>query len=405
MTRAVIQVPKWSHDVFNGTARYRVAYGGRGSGKTWEFVRRLVRRAATDQLRIMCLRELQKSIKDSVFATVKSQIEAMRMDGNFRIGKTYIESKIGSEFIFHGLRYNAEEIKSTEDVDIAYVEEAQKVSADSWKYLIPTIRKPGSEIWAVFNPDLETDPTYQRLVLETPPRIKRRMVNWDENPWFTEELDEERRYLLRVDPDAYANVWGGECRASTEAQVFHGKWSIDVFDDIVGMDGPYYGADWGFSQDPTALIRMFIHDECLFISHEAYKIGCEIDDTPKLFEKVPGSKQHYIRADNARPEMISYMNRNGYKVAPTEKWSGSVESGVKVLRGFKKIIIHERCKHMTDEARLYSHKKDRLTGDVLPDIIDKHNHGWDSVRYGLNPIIKAQMSNPNRPVGLSVAGL
>ena len=216
-----------------------------------------------------------------------------------------------------------------------------------------------------------------------------RKVNFDENPWFPETLDLERRWMQRTDPDAYAHVWLGECRQYTDAQVLRGKWTVEPFEpDPDTWHGPYYGADWGYAKDPTALVRCWIHDGRLYIEHEAYQVGCEIDQTPALFEAVPGSRAHLIRADSARPETISYMRRQGFRIIGAKKGKGSVEDGVAHLRGYEQIIIHPRCTHTAEEARLWSFKVDKLTGDVLPRLEDKNNHCWDAVRYALEPIIR-----------------
>ena len=153
-------------------------------------------------------------------------------------------------------------------------------------------------------------------------------------------------------------------------------------------DGPYFGADWGFSTDPTVLLKMWVHNKRLHIEHEAYKVGCDIVDTPKLFDTVPGSRRYVVRADCARPETIHHVQRAGFRIEAATKWPKSVEDGITLLRSFEKIVIHPRCKNMIQEARLYSYKTDKLTGDVLPDIIDRHNHCWDAARYGLLPLIR-----------------
>ena len=154
--------------------------------------------------------------------------------------------------------------------------------------------------------------------------------------------------------------------------------------------GPHYGADWGFSVDPSTLVRCWIDGRTLYIEHEAYAVGCDLDDTPKLFDSVPDARKHTIRADSARPETISHMRRNGYPLMlGVEKGKGSVEDGVEHLRSYERIVIHPRCVHAAEEARLWSYKTDKLSGDVLPVLLDKHDHIWDAVRYALAPIIRA----------------
>ena len=157
-----------------------------------------------------------------------------------------------------------------------------------------------------------------------------------------------------------------------------------------GWDGPYFGADWGFSQDPTTLVKLWIGERKLYVEHEAYGVGVDIDRTPEFFDRVPGAREATIRGDSARPETISYLRRNGYPgIESVTKWKGSVEDGVAALRGFEQIVIHPRCRHTEEEARLWAYKIDRLTGDVMPDLVDRHNHIWDAVRYALEPVIRS----------------
>lgn len=379
-------------EVFEGIFapyRYKVFYGGRGSGKSWTVAGALVWLAARVNLRVLCARELQISMADSVHKLLCDEIERQRLAPFYAVTKTGIVcAATGSEFMFKGLRHNVNEIKSTEGIDICWVEEAQRVSEDSWSTLIPTIRKQGSEIWMTFNPEDEHDPTYKRFVANVPPNSLVRKVNYVHNPFFPETLREEMEYLKRVDFDAYLHVWEGEPKARNKSQVFHGKYRIDRFDTPSDVERFYFGADWGFAQDPTTLIRCFIRDRKLFIDYEAYGIGVELDELPQFFNAVPGARSSLIKADNSRPETISHVAARGYSIVPAAKWSGSVGDGIAFLRSFEEIVIHERCKHTAEEARLYSYKVDRKTGDVLPVIVDANNHCWDAVRYALDGLVQ-----------------
>jgi phage terminase large subunit len=369
-------------------ARYKVAYGGRGSGKSWNVARTLLILAGVRPLRVLCARELQVSIRDSVHRLLADQIEAMGLDSFYQVKDKEIVARNGSMFIFEGLRHNITKVKSMEGIDICWVEEAERVSEASWKVLIPTIRKSGSEIWVTFNPDAETDPTYKRFIKNPPPDSIVVKVNFDQNPWFTDELRKEMEYDFRVDPDSAAHIWGGECRKISDAQVLKGKWVIDAFEPRPEWSGPYFGADWGFSKDPTVLVKSYIHDRTLYVSEEAYGVGVEITETPALFDSVEGARKHTIRADSARPETISFMKRSGFNVIAAKKGPGSVEDGIQHLRGYEKIVIHPRCKYTSQEARLYSYKVDKLTGDILPILVDANNHCMDAIRYSLEPIMR-----------------
>lgn len=374
-------------------SRYKCAYGGRGSAKSWSFARALIAVAYTRTARILCVREFQTSIADSVLRLLADQIEALGLLPWFDIQQKSIICKLtGSEFLFKGLRHNVQEIKSTEGVDYCWVEEAQSVSSDSWQVLIPTIRRTGSEIWVSFNPFEERDPTYKRFVLEPNPAAVVVKTGWQDNPRFPAELDAERRYMLNSDPDAYEWVWGGHVRTISDALIFKGRVSVEAFE-TPERSRFFHGADWGFSQDPTVLVRSYVSDNnILFIDQEAYGVGIELDHLPALFEKVPTARSWPIKADSARPETISYMRRQGFSISAAEKWKGSVEDGIEHLKGFSKIIVHERCARTAEEMRLYSYKQDAKTKEVLPVVLDRWNHCIDSLRYGLDGYIRARGS-------------
>lgn len=383
----VADLPEYAEPLFE-PHRYKVLYGGRGAGRSWTMARTLLIQAAARPLRILCTRELQNSIQDSVHRLLVDQIRLLGLP--FEITQREIRHLNGSVFLFEGLRYNVTRIKSIEGIDVCWVEEAEKVSKESWDVLIPTIRKEGSEIWVTFNPDLESDPTYQRFIVHPPPGAWVAKVSGDDNPWLPDTLVAEREYLYRVDPDAAAHVWGGECRQASDAQILRGKWIVEAFEPGADWDGPYHGLDFGFAQDPLAAVKCWIHGRRLMVEHEAYQIGLELDDTAPFLERhIPGIASHVVRADSARPESISYLRRHGLpRIEAVEKWSGSVEDGIAHLRSYEQIVIHSRCKHTADEARHYSYKVDQRTGDVLPVIVDAANHTIDSARYALAPLIR-----------------
>ncbi len=295
--------------------RYKVAYGGRGGAKSWAYAKTLLALAVASPIRILCAREVQKSIQQSVCQLLKDQIKELDLEAHFDDLKTEINGVNGSQISFSGLSdQTATSIKSFEGIDIVWVEEAQTVSKRSWEILIPTIRKANSEIWVSFNPDLEEDETYNRFVIKPPDNAKVVKVGWRENPWFPDVLKDEKDYLARVDPDAYSHIWEGNCVLHSDDQVLSGKVAIREFTPETEWNGPYFGADWGFSQDPTTLIKCWIHGRSLYVEHEAWGLGVDIDATPSLFDSVPGARQFMITADNARPETISYMNKIGLQM-------------------------------------------------------------------------------------------
>ncbi len=270
-------------------------------------------------------------------------------------------------------------------------EEAQSVSEESWEVLIPTIRKEGSEIWVSFNPDREEDATYQRFVVNPPRDCKSVLINYMDNPWFPEVLRREMEYCKEVDYSKYEHVWLGKTILNTETQVFHDKFEMKEFETPEGVEF-FYGADWGFAADSTAITRCFIQDQCLYVDYEAGGVGIEFEELPALFESIPDVHKWQIRADNARPETISYVKRQGFNIVGCPKWKGSVEDGIEYMRSFRRIYVHTRCPRTYNEFKFYSYKQDKNTGMVLPIILDKDNHYIDSLRYGLNPYIQKNVS-------------
>lgn len=227
------------------------------------------------------------------------------------------------------------------------------------------------------------------FVLNKPPKSRVCYVNFWDNPWFPDVLREEMEYLRSVDYEAYKHIWEGVPKAISDAVIFKGKYSIEPFEEPSDIERFYYGIDWGFAVDPTVLIRAFIKDDQLFVTHDARGIGVDFDQIPELFDQVPDSRYNLIYADAARPDTISYIKKKGFHVSPADKWSGSIEDGIAFLRKFKKIVIHPRAKDgIGVEAKLYSYKQDPLTQEILPVVVDKHNHGWDALRYALTKLIR-----------------
>lgn len=200
--------------------RYKVAYGGRGGAKSWGFARALLILGAQKTLRILCARETQKSIQDSVHKLLSDQIKAMGLEAFYQVQKAAIIGANGTEFAFAGIRQNVGNMKSFEGCDICWVEEAQNVSKHSWDVLIPTIRKDGSEIWISFNPELETDETYKRFVLNPHPGGLPIKINWSDNPWFPDVLRQEMEHLKAKDPDSYEHVYEGMCKQTVEGAIY-----------------------------------------------------------------------------------------------------------------------------------------------------------------------------------------
>lgn len=346
--------------------------------------------------RVFCGREIQKSIADSVHQLFSDLItKDLNLDPKLYtiLNNRIIFHETGSQISYGGLQnHTVDSVKSMEGCTIAWIEEAQRVSEKSWELLIPTIRADDSEIWVSFNPDLASDPTYQRFIVNTPPNAIVVKVGWQDNPYFNKELVAEKDYLKEVDYDAYSHVWEGNPKKASDAQIFKDKFVVERF-----AVEPHWrrvdGLDFGFSTDPTAYVVSYISEPYLFVRYEAGGHQIELDDLPRVLDEVPEAREHVIRADNSRPESISYLNRHGYgKVRSCKKWTRCVEDGIEYMRSFKKIVIHPDCVKTAQEFDLYSYKVDRQTEEVMRDIVDKHNHYIDGIRYSLEPhIIKREI--------------
>ena len=389
-----IERPAWARRLWE-PSRYKILYGGRGSGKSWGVGQWLVICAAQQHERILCAREYQETLDDSVYHVLSMWVQAMKLDWSrgYRIMRDKIvHRKTDSEFIFRGLRRNPHSLKSIDGLTKAWVEEAHTITKVSWELLKPTIRAPSSEIICTLNRTTPED-VLNDMIEHPPDNALVMEVNWRDNPFFPEVLEEERRAMLATDPDYYQHVWEGEPLRRTDAQVLGGKWVVADFETDRRWHGPYYGLDWGFANDPLAAVELYIdpHANRLMVTREAGRTRLDLDETPRyLRAHFPGIEDYIVRADNARPESVSYIKRhaNGIsRIASAPKWPGSVKDGIQFLRSFSQIVIHASCVQTQREARLYSYKVDKLTEEVLPDIIDANNHFIDAMRYGLSPLI------------------
>jgi phage terminase large subunit len=393
VTELRMQAPEWFLP-FLQPARYKGAHGGRGSGKSHAFAEYILLRSVQQRTDVVCIREVQRSLQQSVKKLIEMKIEALGLGSFFEIQQTVIKAKTGGVIIFMGMQdHTADSIKSLEGYDLAWVEEAQSLSARSLELLRPTIRKPGSELLFTWNPSGELDPVNALLRGENPPPDAIvREVNFTDNPWFPDVLKQEMEYDRRRDPDKYQHVWMGGYQRNSEARVFR-NWRIEEFETEPAWT-LRQGADWGFSVDPSVLVQCAIVGRTLYVTHECYRIGCEIDFLPELFRTVPESERWPTTADSARPETISYMQRHGFpKMLAAVKGAKSLEEGIEFLRTFD-VVVHPRCKHTIEELTLYSYETDPLTGAILPRLADKDNHVIDSLRYACEGARRAGRATP-----------
>lgn len=398
MSTLEIDTPRWALPLLK-PARYKGAWGGRGSGKSHFFAELLIEEhICNPNQSSVCVREIQKTLNQSVKRLLEDKIAKLNVGNYFECLDSMIKSRNGTgTIIFMGMQnHTADSIKSLEGYDRAWVEEAQSLSQNSLDKLRPTIRKPGSELWFSWNPSLDTDPVDVLLRGEhAPPDTQVVKVNWSDNPWFPDVLKDEMQYDARRDPDKYAHIWMGEYQRNSESRVFR-NWTIEEF--VTPVDATLrFGADWGFASDPTVLVRCHIQGRKLYIDYEAYQVGCEILNIPELFMTVPESERYPIVADSARPETISHVKKHGFpRIMAAVKGPKSIEDGIEWLKSFD-IVVHPRCRHTIDELSLYSYKVDKMTGQVLPMLEDKQNHVIDALRYACEGVRRANKRTMNRP--------
>jgi phage terminase large subunit len=373
-----------------GTYQYRVLRGGRGSGKSvgaavvallWGYV---------SKMRILCVRQFQNSIRDSFYAELVEAMEKYQwLAEQYVVTKESITGKNGTQFIFKGLDRNPQSIKSLAKIDLTIVEEGEDIPEESWVNLEATVfRQPMSELWCIYNPKKENSPVDKRFIKNEAPRSIVKDVNWSDNPFFPSGLDVLRRRDMEVfDYATYLHIWEGAYLKNSKAQIYHDKFSVKTFEPGPDWNGPYQGLDWGYSQDPTALIRVWVHDECLYIEYEAGDVGVELDNVPKLMPTEDWDRFE-TRADSAQPAMISHVRSKGMRrIVGAKKGKGSVEDGIQFIRSFRHIYVHPRCKQTLNELNTYSWKVDRLSGDILDVPVDANNHWLDALRYALEPIM------------------
>lgn len=417
---AALSIPPKLIPMFSTPSRYKGAWGGRGSGKTRSFafmsaVFGTVCAAQGKTGIILCGREFQNSLNDSSFAEVRAAIESDAwLKSQWEIGRQYIRHNAGGvEYVFSGLRHNIESLKGKARILLAWVDEAEQVSEMSWKTLIPTVREPGSEIWITWNPASPDSSTHRRYRTEATADMQIVELNWSDNPWFPEVLNDERKRDLLVRPDDYTHIWQGGFLARSDAKVFK-NFRVQEFESPANATFRF-GADWGFSVDPAVLLRGFIGrmendrpvsdptGRMLFIDYEAYEVGVEVDATPEFFDRIPQSRDFRITADTARPELVSYMRRHGFpKIVPATKGAGSIEDGISFLQSFE-IVIHPRCTETAREFGNFSYKIDKQTDEVLPFLDAWDDHTIDAARYMLEGLrrqgvaLKPETSDNKRP--------
>ena len=383
--------------------------GGRGSTKSSFIAIEIVLGIMNDpEANAVCFRKVSNTIRDSLYSTFVWAISVLGVSDKWKPTVApfeFVYLPTGQKIILKGLD-DPQKMKSV------------KVAKGYFKYLWFEELAEFSgmeEIRNVQQSVLRGGEIFVEFLSYNPPRDPQAWVNKErevinnnryvhhstyldvpEN-WLGSRFIDDANRLKEHDDVLYQCEYMGLSIGLTDSVVFNGKYIIQDFKPQEWWSC-LHGADWGFANDPNVLVKIWIAphniygDNCLYIEYEAYGFKVDNNLIPELFDKIPDSRKYLIRADCSRPETISYIRQKGFNIIGAEKWGGSVEDGIAFIRSFDKIIIHPRCSYMTEEARLYSYKIDKLTKEILPKLVDGYDHGWDAVRYALQVLIKERLT-------------
>lgn len=393
-----VKFPEKLEFLLNAKARYKGAKGGRGSAKSWSFARALLILGSTKKLRILCTREVQKSIKQSVHKLLKDQIESLGLAAFYQVLETEIRGKNGTEFSFSGLsELTVDSIKSFEGCDIVWVEEAQTVSKRSWSVLIPTIRKDGSEIWLSFNPELETDETYDRFITNKPDDAIIVDMNYTDNPWFPEVLEKERQHAkATLSKEEYENIWEGKCMPAVAGAIYFEQVAKAEEDKRI-CNVPYdpmlkvhvvFDLGWNDSmsislvQKQSSEIRVIeniedSHKTLDWYSAELRKLGY---NWGKVWLPHDGFNKDY-KTGKSSAEILQAF---GWEVVPRDQITQlSVEEGIRTVRmTFPRMVFDKnKAARIVQCAKRYRRSINQQTNEPGAPVHDIWSHGADNLRY------------------------
>lgn len=400
-------MPQKLVDLLFNPARIKVAHGGRGSGKSWSFARALLVMGASEKLRILCTREVQKSIKESVKKLLDDQIEALGLGWFYESLATEIRGRNGTEFMFAGLAdHTVESIKSYESIDVCWVEEAQTVKKFSWDILTPTIRKPDSEIWVSFNPGLDTDEVWKRFIVNKPAYASVVEVNYGDNPWFSDVLEQERLHSEATSPEDYANIWEGKCRSAVEGAIYAGEvqqatvdgritavpynpklkvhaiwdlgWNDSMSVILVQRSGPSQIAIIGYVEDRMRTLDSYVSQLKAMPYNWAYDW---LPHDAKTRDFKTGVSSHEI------------LRKLGRKTKETPQIG--IEPGIKAAR-----MVFPRCyfdkqhtERLLECLKRYRRSIPTTTGEPGSPVHDEYSHGADAFRY--LAVVAERLTNEN----------
>ena len=375
--------------------RYKVLHGGRGGAKSWGVARYLLIEGARTKLRILCTREVQKSIKDSVHKLLSDQVQALGLGAFYEVQQTVIKGANGTEFLFSGLSdQTAESIKSFEGVDKVWVEEAQAVSKRSWDILIPTIRKEGSEIIITLNPELDTDETYVRFIQSPPPDAVVVAINYSDNPWFPQVLEQERLHALQTMPDAdYQNIWEGKCKPAVSGAIYASEIAAlcstgratDVAYDPALKVHVVWDLGWN---DAMSLILVQRHLSTLRVIEYLEGSHKTLDWwSDELKQRRYNWGTLWLPHDGANGDFKT--GKSAKQILQEHNWTVDivpkqpVETGIRTLRmAFGQLYIDKtKAARLLECLKRYRRNIPTTTGEASTPLHDEWSHGADAARY------------------------
>ena len=388
-------------------ARYKVARGGRGSGKSWSFARAILIRCAKQQTRVLCTREIQKSIQQSVHQLLADQIEAMGMGALFTVLNTEIRGPHGSQIFFSGLSdVTASALKSFEGVDICWCEEAQAISAKSWKTLIPTIRKEGSEIWVTYNPELESDPTHQMFVANPPTDCVSVLMNWSDNPYFPDVLKAEREHAEKtMKGEEYRNVWEGECLPAVTGAIYFDEVASaeregrirDVPNDVMLKTHAVWDLGWNDSMSIILVQRASSELRVIDYIEDSHRT---LDDYARQLKAMPHNwGVMYLPHDGFTKDFKTgksaeeILQALGWVVEQTPNMD--IEGGIRAARmSFGRMYFDKtKSSRLIECLKRYRRHINKQTLEAGSPLHDEHSHGADAFRYAA--LVADSLSNSN----------
>ena len=381
-------------------ARFKVLRGGRGSGKSWGVARAILLRCAKEKTRVLCTREIQKSIQQSVHQLLGDQIEALGLKDYFEILEKEIRGVNGSEIYFSGLSdITATTLKSFEGVDICWCEEAQSITERSWKILTPTIRKEGSEIWITYNPELESDPTHQRFVVNPPPDCVSVLMNYTDNPYFPKVLEQDRQHAEKtMKPEDYRHTWEGACKPAVEGAIYFDSMSQTIAGGRI-RNVPHDGSlkthvifDLGMADSMSIILCQKVASEIRIIhyiegnqrilaDYSAELKQLRLDDQPMNWGHVYLPHDGFAKKHQTGKMDAEILQGLGWSVMPTP--NTSVNNGIDRAREmFPRVYFHEqRAARLIECLKRYRWNISQKTNEAVSPLHDEFSHGSDCFRY------------------------